>query len=108
MVILFLILIAITVSVFLTSTFDISVSVYKTKNRTLEYISLYQDPLYIQSITYNYNNTNLDMFVSLNKTPNNLCPDQNYFEEKYNYGSLKDYLQTNTKFDTVTITLYCN
>lgn len=104
MVILFLIVISITITFSITDTFDINTAMYKTKNVTLELITVYDNSLYIEGMVYSFDNVNLNIFVNL-RTNKKECPSLEYFQT--NYGSLEQLLKSATKFDNVNIQITC-
>ena len=106
MILLFLIIIGITVTFYLTSTFDINTSIYKTKNRTLELIAVSYTDMYIQNISYGFQGTeSLTLNVFLRR--HGACPgDLNYFND--HVVILKTHLEDQTQFDEVNINFFCN
>jgi uncharacterized protein (UPF0333 family) len=103
-ILLIVILIAISVVASLSSTFDITIAVHKTKNLTLKYISGNNDSYSINSIGYVFDNDNLNMTVNLTKGLESGCP---VVPDDYNYTTLSNSLVNSTKFDNVNINLEC-
>jgi len=95
-----LLILAMFVVIFLSSSFDLNVSVYKTKNQTLQYISESQTPFVISTISYIYGDEDLNIDVYIKNPTASACPD-------FNYSTLEDELEIKTRFDVVTIKNIC-
>lgn len=104
-IVLALILIAMSATLFLLSTFDINVGLYKVKNKTVQFIANDSRPIVISSITYAYNTTDLNFNVFLKRAdPSVVCPTLSDF----NYSSLEDEIDRRTKYNNVNVKLNCN
>jgi len=80
-------------------TFDINFAIHKTKNKTLELISLADEPIIIQKVDYEVNNNTLQLTLNLQKINTTQEP---FTLEDYNV--VLDELIKKTKFEDVDIT----
>jgi uncharacterized protein (UPF0333 family) len=104
-IVLALILIAMSATLFLLSTFDINVGLYKVKNKTIQFIANDSRPLVISAVTYAYNTTDLNFTVILKKADASIiCPTLT----DYNYSSLEEEIDKRTKYNNINVKITCN
>lgn len=99
-IIMALLILAMFVVLFLSSSFDLNIAVYKTKNVTLQQISQSQLPIVINTVSYNYSGDSLNLTVNLNNSSSVSCP-------SFDYNDLIAELKRKTRFETIIIQNNC-
>lgn len=104
-IVLALILIAMSATLFLLSTFDINVGLYKVKNKTIQFIANDSRPIVISAVSYAYNTTDLNFNVILKRADSSVvCPTLS----DYNYSTVESEIDRRTKYNNVNVKIICN
>jgi uncharacterized protein (UPF0333 family) len=104
-IILVMVLLAMIVITFLTSTFDLNIAVYKTKNKTLDFISKTNSFYLLEGVYYSTQDTDLNLFVVLNRASSTMACPKN--PDDFNYSTFETELVNRTKFENVTVNVDC-
>ncbi len=105
-IILVVVLISMVVTVFFTSTFDLNIAIYKTKNKTLDFLSKTNSFYLLEGVYYSVNSNDLNLIVVLDSFPASLSCPQNPAD--FNYSLLETELVNKTKFNNVNVNISCN
>lgn len=104
-IVLALLLIAMSATLFLVSTFDNNIGIYKVKNKTISFLANHNAPLTIQLISYSYTETDVNFNVVFKKANTQIpCPTT----ADFNYHSVEQEIKRHTKYSNVKVNLFCS